>query len=112
MGRTFNLLVRSLGLSDLRDTQCGFKLLRGAAARALFAQMTVDGFAFDVELLSLARTLGYRVVETGVVWRDGQRSAVQLLRDPANMLVDVVKLRLRRPPRHPSTRVSESTKHH
>lgn len=98
MGKTFNLLIRSLGLSDLRDTQCGFKLLRGDVARELFSRMTIDRFAFDIELVWLARALGYQVIETGVVWRNSPRSTVRPVRDSARMLRDVLRIRLRRRP--------------
>ena len=55
MGRTFNALVRALVLGGIKDTQCGFKLFTRDAARDLFGRATVDGFAFDVEVLWLAR---------------------------------------------------------
>ena len=99
MGKAFNLIVRSLGLTDLRDTQCGFKLIRGSVARELFARMTVDGFAFDVELIWVARHLGYRVLEVGVEWHNSPPSKVGLVRDSVDMLWDVLKLRLRDKPR-------------
>jgi dolichyl-phosphate beta-glucosyltransferase len=99
MGRTFNLLVRLAAVGGLRDTQCGFKLLRADAARALVDQLTIEGFAFDVELLYLARQAGYRVVEVGVRWSNDDRSRVDPLRDSLRMLADVVQVRLRHPPR-------------
>ena len=98
MGKSFNLIIRSLGLSDIRDTQCGFKLLRGDVARLLFERMTIDSFAFDIELVWLARALGYSVVEVGVVWRDSPHSTVRPLRVSARMFWDVLRIRLRRRP--------------
>ncbi|HVG09888.1 MAG TPA: dolichyl-phosphate beta-glucosyltransferase, partial [Thermoanaerobaculia bacterium] len=55
MGKTFNRLIRLVGVRGLYDTQCGFKLLAGEAAREIAAELTVDGFAYDVELVWLAR---------------------------------------------------------
>lgn len=101
MGKTFNLIVRSLGLADIHDTQCGFKLMRGDAARRVFALARIDRFAFDVEVVWLARRLGVRVVEVGVVWHNSPSSTVHPIRDSAVMLWDVVKLRFRRPPAEP-----------
>ena len=95
-GKTFNLAIRLLGVAGIRDSQCGFKLLRGEVARELFAEMTVDRFAFDVELILLARERGYRVAEVGVEWLNDPASRVHLLRDGTRMLADVVRLRLRR----------------
>ncbi len=96
MGRTFNLILRLLGFGPFRDTQCGFKLLDGEQARHLFAELTVDRFAYDVELVDLARRRGLAVAEVGVRWADSPSSRVDPLRDSARMLWDVLKLRLRR----------------
>lgn len=99
MGKTFNLVLRLLGITDLRDTQCGFKLLRGDVARALFAELTVERFAYDVELVWLAAREGYRVKEVGVEWANSTATTVQPFLDSARMLWDVLRLRLRRRPR-------------
>lgn len=95
MGKTFNLIIRLLGFGGFRDTQCGFKLLRGEVARELFPELTVDRFAYDVELVVDAQRRGYRVVEVGVEWHDSPTSRVRPVRDSWRMLTDVVKLRLR-----------------
>jgi dolichyl-phosphate beta-glucosyltransferase len=92
MGRTFNRVVRALVLDGFKDTQCGFKLFRGDAARDLFGRAQVDGFAFDVEILLLARSR-YKVAEVPVVWRHVEQSKVSPGRDAARMLWDVVRLR-------------------
>ncbi len=94
MGRSFNALVRMLLMSGIRDTQCGFKLFRRAAAVDLFGRSTVDGFAFDVEVLMLARGT-YRVAEVPVVWRHIEESKVSPGSDAARMFADLVRLRLR-----------------
>lgn len=95
MGRTFNRIVQTLAVPGVRDTQCGFKLLRTDVAVAAFDRATVDGFAFDVELLMLVRKLGHAIVEVGVRWRNDDRSTVDPLRDSARMFTDVVRLRWR-----------------
>ena len=99
MGKTFNLIIRSLGLADVRDTQCGFKLIRGDVARALFARMTIDRFAFDIELVWLARALGQRTAEIGVVWLNSPHSTVRPIVDSAAMLRDALRIRMRSRPR-------------
>ncbi len=95
MGRTFNLIIRLLGVRGLRDTQCGFKLLAGDVARRLFAELTIERFAYDVELVWLARRHGYRVIEVGVRWSDAPSSKVNPLSDSLRMLWDVLALRWR-----------------
>lgn len=94
MGRTFNRIVQALAVPGVHDTQCGFKLLRRDVAQAAFGRATVDGFAFDVELLMLVRRAGHEIVEVGVRWRNDDRSTVDPLRDSARMFGDVVRLRL------------------
>jgi dolichyl-phosphate beta-glucosyltransferase len=93
-GRVFNLSVRSAGLRQFRDTQCGFKLFSARAAADLFARCTVDGFAFDVELLLLARGT-YRVQEVGVRWTHRRDSRVSIGLDSARMFFEILRLRAR-----------------
>lgn len=95
MGKTFNRIIRLVGVRGLNDTQCGFKLLEGGVAREIGAELTVDGFAYDVELVWLARRRGYRVVEVGVIWVDSPDSRVDPIRSSIAMLRDVVRMRVR-----------------
>ncbi len=91
IGRSFNVIVRLIGLSGFKDTQCGFKLFTREAAHDLFARATVDGFAFDVEVLLLAQG-SYRVQEVPVVWLHVEESKVSRL-SGAKAFLDLVKLR-------------------
>lgn len=95
LGRAFNGAVRALVLPGLKDTQCGFKLFESAAARRVFARMTIERFAFDVEVLYIARRLGYRIAEVGVRWVDDARSTVDPWRDGMRMVQDIARIRLR-----------------
>jgi dolichyl-phosphate beta-glucosyltransferase len=92
MGRVFNWTVRLLVVPGHADTQCGFKLYRREAARRIFEQLTIEGFAFDVEALYLAHRLGYRVAEVPVVWLNDERSKVRVLSDPPRMFMDVLRI--------------------
>jgi dolichyl-phosphate beta-glucosyltransferase len=94
MGKTFNLMIRALVAGGIHDTQCGFKLLDGASARAVFADLLLDGFAYDVELLWLARRRGLRVAEVGVEWNHSPDSRVHLFTDSARMALDILRIRL------------------
>ena len=112
MGRTFNLAVRTLVLPGIHDTQCGFKLFPGELGRALAAAQRIDGFAFDVELLFLARRWGATLVEVPVRWRHVEASRVRPLLHSAQMLRDLLWLRLRAaagllPPARPSSADAE-----
>jgi dolichyl-phosphate beta-glucosyltransferase len=77
-GKLFNVLVRVLAVSGIRDTQCGFKLFRRDAAREIFSRARVDRFAFDVEALLLARRLGYAIAEVPVLWFNSPDTRVGL----------------------------------
>jgi glycosyltransferase involved in cell wall biosynthesis len=90
MGRTFNRLARVVTGLNLRDTQCGFKAFRAPVAQLLFHLGIVDGFAFDVEILGLARRMGYRVSEVPVHWQAVEDSRVDIMRDPARMVRDLL----------------------
>jgi dolichyl-phosphate beta-glucosyltransferase len=94
MGKGFNLLLRGLRLTHLRDTQCGFKLLAGDVARDLFSRLSVESFAYDVELIRLASSSGLSVREVGVRWHDSHPSSVHPVTDSFRMLRDVLRLRL------------------
>ncbi len=94
-GRVFNRLVAWAGLTGIADSQCGFKAFTAEAARALFALVRTDGFAFDVELLLLARRAGYRIVEVPVNWTDQPGSKSSVLRDGPAMLRQVLRARTR-----------------
>jgi dolichyl-phosphate beta-glucosyltransferase len=95
MGRTFNLIIRLIGVRGIRDTQCGFKLAVGDAGRSLFSSLTLDGFAWDVEMIWLARRRGYGIAEVGVVWVNSPDSRVDPIRSSLAMLRDVVLMRFR-----------------
>ena len=70
MGRLFNVLMRIETGLPFRDTQCGFKLFETRAAGEIFRRQRLDGFGFDVEVLYIARRLGYRTLEVPVEWND------------------------------------------
>jgi dolichyl-phosphate beta-glucosyltransferase len=95
IGRSFNFLVNSLAVPGVKDTQCGFKLFTRHAARELFSLQTLDGYAFDVELLFLARRLGMRWAEVPVNWRAIAGSKVNLLIDPLKMFFQIILILLR-----------------
>jgi hypothetical protein len=83
-------------VSDIADTQCGFKFFQGAIARELLSSCSIDGFAFDLEVLVAARAAGLRVQEIAVVWSDRPGSTVQPLRDGVRSIADVLSMALRR----------------
>jgi hypothetical protein len=96
MGKTFNILVSALTNMPFRDTQCGFKAFRTPLARILFHLMRVQRFAFDVEVLCLARQLQMEIAEVAVRWHEVSQSRVRPLVDPLSMTRDVLSVTMRR----------------
>lgn len=93
LGRIFSLLVRSLCVPGFTDTQCGAKLFRREAAKAIFPRQRLSRFAFDVELLYLARLCGYKVKEIPVDWYYSTDTRVRPFRDGIKMLFDLIRIR-------------------
>jgi len=92
MGRVFNLAMRAITGLPYRDTQCGFKLFEAGAAREIFSRQRLDGFGFDVEVLFIARLLGYAAAEVPVRWDNAAGSTVSLWRGVMAFL-DPLKVR-------------------
>lgn len=96
MGKTFNLLVRAVAIGGIYDTQCGFKLMTRKARDIIFPQTIVDRFAFDVELLLVARDEGLRIKEVPIEWFHVPNSRVSPFVDASQMLFDIIRIRLLR----------------
>jgi glycosyltransferase involved in cell wall biosynthesis len=92
LGKGFNRALRLLTGLPYRDTQCGFKLFRLSTARRLFELQRVPGFAYDVELLVLARQLGLSVAEVGVRWADDRETTVKIFSASSRMALDLLRI--------------------
>lgn len=93
IGRVFAFFVNVLAVTGIADTQCGFKMFRRAAADAVFSRQRSAGFAFDVEVLYVARRLGFSIAEVPVNWDSQPGSKVNILTDSVRMLWDVARVR-------------------
>lgn len=92
--RAFNAVVRAfVGLGGIADTQCGFKFFQKHAAKELFRRQRVDGYMFDVEILMLARRLGYRIEQVPVRWRDDGDSRLQVVSGNLRNALDILRIR-------------------
>jgi dolichyl-phosphate beta-glucosyltransferase len=94
MGRVFNLLVQVMAVRGIQDTQCGFKAFTRACARDVFSRQRIVGFGFDVEVLFVARKLGYCIKEVPVTWEYAASSRVDPLKDTIRMFRDVIRVRV------------------
>jgi len=94
VGRIYNWMIRTLALPGLEDTQCGFKCFKGSVAEDLFTRQTMTGWSFDVEILFIARLLGYQVVEVPIPWYYNRHSKISVVGDSFKMGVDLLTIRL------------------
>lgn len=78
LGHGFTVLTRTLLAPGVHDFTCGFKAFRGEAAREIFKRSTLDGWAFDAELVVIAQGLGYELAQLPVTWRHEDDTKVRL----------------------------------
>jgi len=93
IGRVYNFLVRMLVLPGLQDTQCGFKCFSAEAARAIFPLQRLEGWSFDVEVLTIARQLGFEIKQVPITWHYQPGSRMHLLGDSLQMAKDLFTIR-------------------
>ncbi len=93
IGRVFNTLVRWAALPGLQDTQCGFKCFHHSAAEAIFPLQTLAGMSFDVEVLFIARRMGFSIQEAPIDWYFDPDSRVRLFQDSLRMFSDLMTIR-------------------
>ena len=95
ISRAFASIVRRLFSVPVADTQCGFKMFRAEPGRHLFRLARENGYLFDIEVLVLARLLGYRITEVPIHWSDQPGSHLSLWRDAPRILMGLWRIRRR-----------------
>jgi len=93
-GKGFGVFMHAVvGLTDITDTQCGFKFFTRTAAREIFRRQRIDGYMFDVEILALAHELGYRIHQVPIRWRDDGDSRLALVSGNVRNVIDIFRIR-------------------
>lgn len=93
LGKGSNLIIQAVNVPGIWDTQCGFKAFTAKAAERIFNQIKITGWGFDIEILALARALGYRIKEIPVHWVNSSFSHVKLSAY-LKVFVENIKIRL------------------
>jgi dolichyl-phosphate beta-glucosyltransferase len=94
VGEVFKYLRKIIiGLWEIQDTQCGFKCFRGEVAKKIFPKCKIERFAFDPEILLIAKKMGFKIKEVPVYWKNDLRSKVKF-KSMIKMLIDLFKIRL------------------
>ena len=96
VGRVYATLVSELLNIEVYDSQCGLKIIHGAAYREIAKRLTIEGFAFDVDLLVHLLDAGHKIKEEPIDWHDTPGGKIRLLRDSWRMFRDVLKIRRNR----------------
>ncbi len=78
LGKLSKLLIRFLAIWEIRDTQRAFKLFPAKVAQAVFSRQTIERWGFDIEILVIAKKLGYKIKELPVIWINPAGSKVTL----------------------------------
>lgn len=95
LSRGFNLLVRSTFGLNVRDTQCGAKVFRREVIDTILPHLSVNGFAFDVELLYLAKKYGFKMKEVPIEWHNEEDSKLNVKKVVPEMFMALIKTRLK-----------------
>jgi dolichyl-phosphate beta-glucosyltransferase len=103
--KAFAKVMRTIvGLHGIQDTQCGFKFFTRDAARKIFALQQINGYMFDVEILRLARKLGYGIKEVGVRWQDDGDSRSPMISGTIRHARDLLSIRFMKYPNWPANK--------
>ncbi len=95
MEKAFRIL-RFLILNEyeIKDTQCGFKVFKKEVAKKIFFLSRIKRFAFEAEIILIAKELGYKIKEVPIILKNPQTSHVKLWKDPPNMFLDLIKIKI------------------
>ncbi len=94
LGEGFKLYRKIIiGLRGIEDTQCGFKCFTKKATEKIFQKCRINRFAFDPEILVIAKKLGYEIKEIPIYWKNDPESKVKF-KSIIKMALDLIKIRL------------------
>lgn len=91
VGKCFHLVCFPL-IPQIKDASCGAKLLKTDVAKIIFEKQTIKKFAFDIEILWLAKKMNFKVKEVGIVWKEIPGSKVKIFKDSIEMFFAVLSL--------------------
>ncbi len=93
LGNIYRLLAKTIvGFSDIKDTQCGFKLFSAKCVNDIIPRCIVNGWSFDLEILVIAKELGYKIKEVPISWTNNSDTRVKF-KDLTKEIIDLLKIR-------------------
>lgn len=94
-GRIFHFFSEFIIPTKVSDTQCGFKAFSKYAAKEIFSIQRLSRFCFDVEILHIAKKLGYRIKEVPIVWAHSKNNnKIAFFKNSLLMLMDLIAIRI------------------
>ena len=99
--RVFHVIVQVLFRLNVKDTQCGAKLMRREVVERIHSSLRIADMAFDINLLYAIKRAGFKILEVPTEWTDKMGSKVVLGRTSLTMLLSVIRLRLVHSPFYP-----------
>ena len=99
--RVFHLIVQSLFWLNIKDTQCGAKVMRRQVVEKIHPMLRIADMAFDINLLYAIKRAGFKILEVPTEWTDKIGSKVMLGRTSLTMLLSIIRLRLVHSPFYP-----------
>jgi putative flippase GtrA len=94
VSRLGNLIIRFLLSLELQDTQCGFKLFPAEVAETVFRLQKLGGFAFDVEILSLAQLFQIEIMELPIKLYPASETRVRTFKDSISVFIDLLRIKM------------------
>lgn len=92
--RIFHFIVQLLFWLNVKDTQCGAKVMKRYAIEKIYPSLQIADMAFDINLLYSLKRHGFTILEVPTEWTDKIGSKVRLGRTSLTMLLSVIRLRL------------------
>jgi dolichyl-phosphate beta-glucosyltransferase len=91
IGLCFHIFCYPL-IPKIKDASCGAKLFKTEFAKQIFELQKINRFAFDIEILWLAKKMNYKIKEVGVTWQEISGSKVNIFKDSLEMFFSVLGL--------------------
>ena len=92
-GLILNKIIRLFFDIQFRDTQCGFKFIAHENISSLANDLSIEGFMYDLDLITLCKKLSIDVKEIPIKYIFNKNSSVSLIKDPLVMLFEMLKIR-------------------
>lgn len=94
LSKCFNILTRVVGVKNIKDTQCGFKLFSRNSTQKILENLHIERYAFDVDLLFISQHFNFPVAEVEVVWKEIQGSKLPLFKSTLEMFFHLLKMKV------------------